>query len=51
MLNENRPPLVFRIPHSALVLDGRLVDIASIRMAQNVLAKAEAVGGSPKAPA
>lgn len=29
----------------AVQLDGRLVDIASIRMAQNVLAKAEAIAG------
>ena len=30
----------------AVQLDGRLVDIANIRMAQNVLRKAEAIGGS-----
>jgi malyl-CoA/(S)-citramalyl-CoA lyase len=30
----------------AVQLDGRLVDIANIRMAQNVLGKAEAIGGN-----
>ena len=32
----------------AVELDGRLVDIASIRMAQNVLAKAEAIASRSK---
>ena len=32
----------------AVQLDGRLVDIANIRMAQNVLAKVKAIGGAAK---
>jgi malyl-CoA/(S)-citramalyl-CoA lyase len=32
----------------AVQLDGRLVDIANIRMAQNVLAKVKALGSAPK---
>jgi malyl-CoA/(S)-citramalyl-CoA lyase len=34
----------------AVQLDGRLVDIASIRMAQNVLAKADAIAGAKPQP-